>query len=261
MDFIRAVDLSNFQDLTPQIARALKADGVELVIVRASHERQALVDIAQRQMQIVLDAGMRLHAYGWCYFTADPSDTVAHWRDYYDRFPIGRFWLDCEETRYAGDPGSNERWLVIVHAQLAETWPLGIYTGRWWWVPRMGNSDAFNDLPLWDADYTGTPQLEMPVPYGGWTRRAIHQYDGTGSMAGLGPLDLDAVDPALLGEDDDMQQMKEVQRIARDEIIRNIRGALSFKSLPVGARVMLESGALPAAQTLARGLEPGEGDG
>ena len=258
-EWVPAVDLSNWQNLTPQGARSLAEAGVELVIVRASHERQSLIDTARRQMQMVVDAGMRLHAYGWMYGTEDPVVTAQKWLGLYDDQPIGRFWIDCEQgAPYIGSADQTVDWLHMALGILAGQWPTGIYTGCWWWVPFTGNDAGFTDQPLWDADYTNVPELHPARLYGGWQARAIHQYTGNGSLGGMSPLDLDAVDPALLGEDDDMAQMDEVKRIARDEIIRNIVGALEYK-LPKGARLMLEAGALPAAQTLARGLEPGEG--
>lgn len=262
-DWVAGIDISNYQSLTPARARDLAAGGVQLVIVRASHERQALIDTARAQMAMVVEAGMALHAYGWVYFTEDAASTAQYWRDIYADQPIGRFWIDCEETQYVKDPGVNRLWLSRALAVLQETWPVGIYSGRWWWEPYMGNTPAFASLPLWDADYTGVPTLTPPYPlYGGWTRRAIHQYDGRGSLAGISPLDLDAVDPALLGENTVTdEQMAEVQRIARDEVIRNIKKALAVPKMPAAARTALVSGALPAAQTLARGLQPGEGDG
>ncbi|HXU82489.1 MAG TPA: GH25 family lysozyme [Polyangia bacterium] len=209
-DWVPGVDISNWQNLTPQGARALKDSGVELVIVRMSHERPALVDIALRQMQMVVDAGMRLHGYPWAYFNEDPVATAQKWIGLYDSMPIEHVWPDCEETQYVGDPAHNIDWLQMALATLKQQWPTGIYTGRWWWVPRMGNSTAFADEPLWDADYTNVPELHPASLYGGWTQRAIHQYTGNGALAGMAPLDLDAVDPALLEEAEDMGQIEDL---------------------------------------------------
>lgn len=274
-EWLPGVDCSNWQALTPQNARALAASGVQLVIVRLSHENQGLINTARAQCQMVVDAGMRLHGYPWCYFTESPEGAAQRVRDLYADLPIAHVWPDCEETHYVSTPGHNIDWLQRYLAVLEAQWPVGIYTGRWWWVPYMGNSTVCADLPLWDAEYTGAPALGMAAPYGGWTRRAIHQYSGNGSLAGISPLDLNAVDPALLEEADMTDaQMAEVQRIAREEVLRNvdlalanIDAALGYKRVPAGAqtslimaRENLAAGARPATQTLARGLQPGEGD-
>ena len=45
----------------------------------------------------------------------------------------------------------------------------------------MGNWETFTDMPLWDANYS-QPDF---VPYGGWTERYGHQYQGTTMLDGV----------------------------------------------------------------------------
>ena len=261
MGICRAADISNWQNLTPSNARALKASGVELVIVRLSHEYQQLINTARAQCKMVLDAGMHLQGYVWAYFTEAPVAAASYWHALYDDIPLERVWVDCEaETRHRGTPAHNVEWLHAVLDGL-QPWPTGVYTGRWWWVPYMGNSKEFTEQPLWDADYTGVPNLYPISLYGGWNRRYIHQYSGNGSLAGINPLDLDLADEAILGagqveEPVTDEQLEEMKRISQDEIIFNLQKALTVKRLPRAAREALQYGALPAAQTLARGFEP-----
>lgn len=233
-DWVPGVDISNYQTLTPARAKALADDGIQVVIVRASHERQNLVTTARQQMQMVVEAGMRLHAYGWCYFTEDPVSTADYWRDLYEDRPIEHWWLDCEETQYVGTPDHNVAWLLQVVSNLQQQWPVGIYTGHWWWPQYMGDTPLFSPRPLWDADYTGEPSLVVRQPYGGWTHRAIHQYSGHGSAAGLGLLDFDALDPALLEEAEDMGQIEDLtnklgylQGDVADALERGLDGAVN----------------------------------
>jgi hypothetical protein len=77
-----------------------------------------------------------------------------------------------------------------------------IYTYGYYWRELMGDPHGFSDIPLWDADYPGNglaknPTLGMVWPYGGWTKRAIHQYQNTHTRFGV-PVDANLVDDALV---------------------------------------------------------------
>ncbi len=258
---IRSLDVSNYQsDVSAgQMARWWEL-GWEHLVVRGSLERQSMRDIAHRQLDLGADAGMSLAVYTWAYFTVDHPESFAAdaVREYGRHQPLV-YWIDCEDVDgYSyGEPNLNITWL---HRALAAFDALGvragIYTGAWWWLPYMGGTHGFRERPLWDAAYNGNPSLEAPT-YGGWERRRGHQYfgSGTGQVEGYA-LDLNVFDEEwLYGQEAPVNdvQMAEVQRIAQDEIIRNIEKALAQKRLPAEAREALTYGALPAAQTLARG--------
>lgn len=61
----------------------------------------------------------------------------------------------------------------------------GIYTGRWWWIPRMGDTAQFAErgYGLWNSYYDGDPDTDG-LPYGGWTDSLVEQYQGTTILAG-----------------------------------------------------------------------------
>ena len=103
-------------------------------------------------------------------------------------FPIERLWLDCEEATAGFSP---QQIVAEIEAGLAACAPLpsGIYTGRWWWPASTGNSSRFAGVPLWHAEYMPSPNT-LPdfaafKPYGGWTRPAMWQFQGTTSVCGV----------------------------------------------------------------------------
>jgi hypothetical protein len=74
-----------------------------------------------------------------------------------------------------------------------------IYTSRSMWPPIMADSHKFAQYPLWDADYDRGEDLDATfVPYGGWTQRAMLQYQGTTTVtdisADLNVADLERLD-------------------------------------------------------------------
>jgi len=255
---IRAADISNYQnDITQAQLACWKELGWEHLIVRGSLEDQRKRDIAHRQLDMGAEAGLTLAVYVWAYPSVDdPAEVAADAVREYGRHQPLVYWLDMEETGYAGTPNANITWL---HRALAAFDALGVragvYTGAWWWGPYMGMTTGFSERPLWDAAYNGNPSLGNPG-YGGWEQRRGHQYwgSGTGKIDGYA-VDLNVFDEEWLygGAPVTDEQMAEVQRIAQDEIIRNIEKALAEKRLPAVAREALAYGALPAAQTLARG--------
>jgi hypothetical protein len=52
------------------------------------------------------------------------------------------------------------------------------------WGPIGGDSPAFADLPLWYAHYDNNPSFSDWRPFGGWSKPAIKQYQGTTSTCG-----------------------------------------------------------------------------
>lgn len=72
------------------------------------------------------------------------------------------------------------------------------YTSRNQWYA-LGNPEWLADLPLWDASYGTEISLELPVPYGGWTTRAMHQYQNDTYIAGIAT-DLNFFNAALIAQ-------------------------------------------------------------
>lgn len=106
---------------------------------------------------------------------------------------ITRIWLDAEADN-ANDGTSGDdvtppmrltRLGQAVSIVEAAGFAAGVYTARWWWVPRMADSRAFSQYPLWlGGPYQAEPIRE--VAFGGWRDVAIHQYTSTFVVCGRG---------------------------------------------------------------------------
>lgn len=126
--------------------------------------------------------GCSVGGYGWLYAGIDGAKQVTDFLDTaaFADIPLGAhnpLWLDCET--YEAD-GSNPGLNVISQAVAAcrdRGIAVGIYTGKFWWRDHTGDSTAFKDLPLWQANYNGIQALEAPG-FGGWTEQAGHQWIG-----------------------------------------------------------------------------------
>jgi hypothetical protein len=102
-----------------------------------------------------------------------PGEMVARWRATLDDLPLERLWLDCTQP---SAPTARGDWLEDLWLQAAAEWTLGIRTTRGWWASYAGGDARFGGMPLWDVDATGRPGAALPVPYGGWTQRTVHEY-------------------------------------------------------------------------------------
>lgn len=120
--------------------------------------------------------------------------------EYADDGTVERWWLDVEDN--LRDQGMSVREKEdIIQSALDEfdrwTEPVGIevglYTGAWYWIGYMSNSDRFKDRQLWESYYDSDPDIDG-WPGCPWSREliAITQYEGTTNMFGLS-VDLNAV--------------------------------------------------------------------
>ncbi len=180
------VDMSKWGgELTSVEATCMAENGVRLVIPGTGHPN-SLGMYSEQQAGAALAAGMDVHAYRWLNLTEpirpQMDNAFASMGQHLDA--VGRWWVDCEDVSNPGTPPE-------VVAKIDEAvdivqdlgYPVGIYTGRWWWKPYTGNSKAFSHLPLWNAYYDGDPD-EDGLPYGGWNHSLIEQYQGTTDLCG-----------------------------------------------------------------------------
>lgn len=165
------------------------AHGVQYVGIGAGDLNRARRDA---QMAAVAESGLRLEAWPYLQWgraeqqTEDAIRAVAP-------YPVERLWLDVEdvdsiwrEPTLQGRIATVRRCVELVQAAGYLT---GIYTGRWYWMPHMGNTAAFGDVPLWTAYYNRDNQgnwiVGLPIddsryqPYGGWPSLHTRQYRGT----------------------------------------------------------------------------------
>jgi GH25 family lysozyme M1 (1,4-beta-N-acetylmuramidase) len=274
---IYAIDISNHQGV-PSVPtmRRWREQGYEHLIVRLSLERASMIDIARAQLENGAEAGFTLAGYPWAYpRVEDPHSLAPRILEAYGA-ELLCYWIDFEDEEGWAfeDPNRNITWA----SEALKTFDaagvrVGVYSGAWWWNKpnRMAGTPAFRNYPLWEAYYVKyVPDAPGMATFGGWDARRAWQYTDKGLVAGS-TLDLSVVDDVWLYSKPEVpvtdEQMAEVQRIAQDEIIRNVESAtdhvdaaLKYGRLSAGARESLklarenlQAGALPAAQTLARG--------
>lgn len=208
-----AVDMSNYTSpLTPENLQALKDAGVDLVIAQAIDPPAGFpAGVTRQQIQACLDAGLPVDAYLWLWFDLDVSD-IQRKLALLDGLQIRQLWLDVEDTaavKYDQATCEGKVWAALAacdawaddhHLEQRRT---GVYSGRWFWVDGryMGNTTAFSDRELWDANYDQVADAALGyVPYGGWAAPRIKQYRGTTSLAGISGLDLNVLSVAEAAE-------------------------------------------------------------
>jgi GH25 family lysozyme M1 (1,4-beta-N-acetylmuramidase) len=146
------------------------------------------LDICRQQLAIAQEAGMRIAVYDYLYFE-DPTFDLRRQRAITIAKEFGglEVWLDVEdEEHHIGPPA-----IVTLTKRAAgfcevEGLPWGIYSSRSKWLKLTNDSQEFLGAPLWDANYR--PEREIDdyyVPYGGWIRPLIHQYQGTTDLCGV----------------------------------------------------------------------------
>lgn len=152
--------------------------------------------VVRHQLEVCRAGGMTSDAYHWLWFDrdyrAELQRSVAAVRD----FPIRRFWVDIEDTVTGKSPAelvqiSHEVVDLAEQLKTGLAFDLGIYTGRWWWVPKMANHTGLSRYPLWHAQYfqpvEGAAPTRVPseadfasfASYGGWLRPSLWQYAGS----------------------------------------------------------------------------------
>lgn len=198
-----AIDISNYTDpLTPAALEAWKAAGVGLVIVQAIDPPAGFPAGRTRdQIQACLDAGLPVDAYVFLWFDLDVSD-IQHKLSLLGGLPIRRLWLDVEDESAAryDQPTSEAKVRAALDAcdgySTTHGERPGVYSGGWYWRDGryMGNTTAFSDRDLWDSNYDGvTDTISGFQSYGGWTERAIKQYQGSTSLAGINGVDMNVL--------------------------------------------------------------------
>jgi hypothetical protein len=195
-----AADLSNYTTaLSPSALDVWKQHGFWLAIVQAvSPPAGYPAGKTREQIQQCLDAGLVIDAYVYLWFDLDASD-IRSKLGLLDGLSIRRIWLDVEDQAASKYDQATTEQKVMDALTACESWSynhgaseqVGIYTGAWFWTDQryMSNTTTFSGRELWDANY----ETDAFAPYGGWTSRAIHQYQGTTSLGGISGIDLNVL--------------------------------------------------------------------
>lgn len=171
---MQAIDISNYTGfVTPDMVTGWMGQGITHVVIACQFD-----GVFRQQHDVCVAGGMTVDAYRYVYFDQLVAPQIDQALQTIANSGSGYLWLDFEDVT-PGLPSPADTVAIIsvaVSRAQAGPFPVGIYTGAWWWVPRTGNSVQQAGLPLWDANWDGVADLTGFSPYGGWSAPAGKQY-------------------------------------------------------------------------------------
>jgi len=188
---LQGLDLSKWNTVPDY--QKLSGSGLAFVYVKASEAEYKDTTYADKYSHLS-ETGLLCGAYHFFKASVDPLaqagvflNTIGNKINDGDMPPV----LDIE------DP--SETLTVQQYEDAISTWlnhieqatgvkPM-IYTGGWYWeqLKTLDNTSRFKDYPLWLSSYTP----DYGPMFGGWASPTIWQYTEKGSIAEIGPVDLD----------------------------------------------------------------------
>ena len=104
-----------------------------------------------------------------------------------NKVEFNRFWIDIEEQKYWFDTcDENAKFLQDMINSALDYLPqerVGIYTSAHYWEPMFCSSTAFSGFQLWWPRYNYKPTMDDFVPFGGWQKPVMKQYQGTTKLS------------------------------------------------------------------------------
>ena len=185
---IQAIDISGAV-LTPALCLKLYGLGCRRIIQDILYGDPALMTA---NMALALSMGFVVEASAYLMWGGDPlgqvNQALALAMPYAERL-----WLDCEDngngTPGNPDPATYPPTFIISVIQSAidqfGSFPYGIYSGAGWWEVATDNYQGFANLDWWVADWDGSPDTTVFIPFGGVTAPICKQYAGNQSIAGI----------------------------------------------------------------------------
>jgi hypothetical protein len=202
----KAVDVSNHQSgLTAAMLATWKAEhDVQLLIVQAVAPSPPWPPTqTRRQIEAAAEAGMATDAYLWAWTHSDVEADMRRKLALLDGLPVGRLWLDAEDTEsasFAARRSAITRAFAVLDEWSAERGlpRPGIYTAWWYVGGYLGyartSPTPWSDRDLWNAEYDGLADADVFHPFCGWASTAVKQYTASGRLPGYGgDLDLNAL--------------------------------------------------------------------
>jgi len=183
------LDVSNYDRPTFN-AECLRGAGVERVIIGCwDIEATRWMLREARRVGIKAEDLYAFLYFGWPHERREVEHALRLARE---EGGIKRVWLDVEarppHETWNMNPFERARIVRECVQQVREAGlQPGIYTGRWYWVPYMGNTTEFASLPLWHSYYgrnDGTQPPIREVDFGGWKTAAAHQYTSNLEVCG-----------------------------------------------------------------------------
>jgi len=187
MTLVLGVDFSEGDDITQSTIDAWKAAGVGVALIQYSQKLPTY-------LQQMAHSGIPLEAYVYLYFPVSPWNQTPESRvqaclNMLRGYPVSRVWLDVEDPNDNDTPANITAALTrCVDLVEAASYQAGIYTGRYKFPERVGNTQVFARLPLWHADYINRAPTQADFDawqgYNGWTRPLIWQWGDTQDFGG-----------------------------------------------------------------------------
>ncbi len=173
-----SVDVSMWEGPIPQYSMdCLWSSNVRHVVAGTQVE-----EVTRQQLEMALARGMSVDAYVYLYWDRDMAAQVQTAFDRVRGLPIGRLWLDVEESAAGRSPQTMmdlvQQSVDACRAKAPAGVECGIYTGPGYWKSALANTTRFADLPLWYAQYNDVTSLSSwsRERFGGWTAPAAKQW-------------------------------------------------------------------------------------
>lgn len=132
--------------------------------------------------------------YNDCYLfpcpqCGNPEDQVNQLWNTFNTYQsqVGMVWLDIEGTEYWMDVQSNINFMnrMLEHTKSMGA-AIGIYASKSQWSAIFGNWSMPYELPLWWATYNYDLSCNGFSPFGGFSKAALHQFQGTTYQCDVG---------------------------------------------------------------------------
>lgn len=186
-----ALDISHFTESTSGPLTTQQLDDAWDAGVRTFRPSIANQAVAVRQIDAIVDNGhpFNICTYRYYYFGSMLTEAVIdkafiqRVRDL--KYNIQLHSLDIEDT----NPNVTTTQRILETNQLVEAFGgfclTDLYTAYWYWTQYMSNTQSFNFMPLWFADWDNIPDLNIDPPFGGFTKGHMKQYAGDQYFAGI----------------------------------------------------------------------------
>ncbi|WKD57822.1 Lysozyme M1 precursor [Corynebacterium capitovis DSM 44611] len=190
---VQGVDVAGYQRPGGQQinwAQVAGAGSQDFAFVKATEGEGWTNEFYEEDAQQAGTAGLAVGAYHYARPAHDPVVQAQHFASVINSGPALSLppVLDLEVDEGLS-PAALSTWtasfLTEVERLTGEK-PM-LYTYRYFWYERMGNTTAFSEYPLWLAAF----QNVAPRPVGGWDKVSIWQRSSDGSVPGVSaPVDL-----------------------------------------------------------------------
>jgi GH25 family lysozyme M1 (1,4-beta-N-acetylmuramidase) len=180
----KVLDISGY-DPSINLATVAK-NGISGVIIKATESTGYRNPYFERQVSAAKAAGLEVGFYHFSRPSAEAGDAVREADAFLAKTGIQKvglgYWLDVEATSIS--PAATAAWVKAfverVEAKTGRT--PGLYTGSWFWEPRVSGTVALGlgKLPLWLSGYT-SKMPHVPAP---WKQATFWQFTSSYKIAG-----------------------------------------------------------------------------